>query len=63
MPKYRITFTAPKHILRKPETRSEIIEASNLEEAERTAILVRGRYFFQFGLPVSWTMSVEELAM
>jgi len=62
VPRYRITIAAPKHLLRKREEPSKTVEAKNLEEAERDAHEMRQRLFFEIGLSVSWTVSVEELA-
>jgi hypothetical protein len=64
LPKYKITFTSPASA--KPgflrinvtpqETRSEIIEAANLEEAEQMAGEERMTY------PTNWKVSVEEVS-
>jgi len=54
-------FMSPKHLLRRQEERSETIEATDLEEAERKAREMRQRLFFAIGLSVSWTVSIEEL--
>lgn len=63
--RYKITFTSPgsaipsflpRISLIKQETRSQIIEAASLEEAERMAADQRLRY------PLNWSVSVEELS-
>jgi hypothetical protein len=56
LPKFRVTFRAPRGIFHKEEIRSQIIEAKTLYEAEETAHLGLGNY------PKDWTVSVEELS-
>ena len=62
--RYKITFTfpgsaipsfMPRISLLKQETRSQIVEAASIEEAERMAADERLSY------PVNWSVSVEEL--
>jgi len=63
LPKYKLTFTSPRSAtpgflrvnVREQESRSMIIEASNLQEAEDRAQQERLRY------PVNWAVSVEEI--
>jgi len=63
--RYKITFTfpgtaipsfMPRMSLLKQETRSQVVEAASLEEAERMAAEKRLSY------PVNWSVSVEELS-
>jgi len=63
--RYRITFTfpgsaissfMPRISLLRQETRSQIVEAASLEEAQRMAADERLSY------PVNWSVSVEELS-
>jgi len=61
VPRYRITVASPKSLLRKRKELSKIVEAADLEEAKRKAHEMRQRLFFEIGLSVSWTVSVEEL--
>jgi hypothetical protein len=64
LPKYKVTYTSPVSVrpgflridLGKQETKSQIIEALNLEMAEQMAGEERMRY------PIDLTVSVEEIA-
>jgi hypothetical protein len=64
LPKYKVTFTSPVSVrpgflridLSKQETKSQVIEASNLEMAEQMAGEERMKY------PIDLTVSVEEIA-